>query len=126
MPNLEASHAPAHAAGQSRPSRPVVKGRLRLQFEHRFERDGAAGRTVLAACAQRPPLKVVRSFPLEGGGALVHLHNLSGGVLGGDQLELDVEVGPGACAQLTSTGATRLYRSRSEAPTARQINNVSI
>ena len=107
---------------QSQPIRPGVRGRLRLSFEHL----DAAGRTVLAVCEQQPPLKVVRAFPLNCGEALVHLHNVSGGVLSGDQLELIVEVGTGACAQLTSTGATRLYRSRIEAPAARQINDVSV
>jgi urease accessory protein len=51
---------------------------------------------------------------------LLHLHNLSGGVLGGDQLAMEVEVGPAARVQLTTTSATRLYRSRSETPPARQ------
>jgi urease accessory protein len=91
-------------------------GWLRLGFER--ERD--AGQTVLKLCEQRPPLKVVRAFPAGGGSALAHLHNLSGGVLGGDRLELSVEVGAGARAQLTSTGATRLYRSREGAPAASQ------
>jgi urease accessory protein len=42
----------------------------------------------------------------------VHLHNVSGGVLAGDRLSLEVEVVPGAAAQITTTGATRLYRHR--------------
>jgi urease accessory protein len=91
-------------------------GRLRL----RFERDREAGRTLLAACEQQPPLRAVRAFPAGGGASLVHLHNLSGGVLGGDRLELFVEVGSGARAQLTSTGATRLYRCREGQPAATQ------
>lgn len=70
---------------------------------------------------QRPPLQVVRAFPLKGGGALVHLHNLSGGVLGGDSLRVALEVGPRASAQVTSTGATRVYRARKEAPAAAQV-----
>lgn len=89
-------------------ARQLAHGRLRL----RFGRAGGAGQTVLASCEQRPPLKVVRAFPAGDGAVLVHLHNLSGGVLGGDRLELFVEVGGRARAQLTSTGATRLYRSR--------------
>lgn len=101
---------------------PPFKGRLRL----RFERVRGAKRTVLAMCEQRPPLKVVRAFPLSGGEALVHLHNLSGGVLGGDQLEVVIEVGSGASAQITSTGATRLYRSRQGAPAATQRNKVRV
>ena len=83
-------------------------GRLSLQFEY----DAATGRTLLHVAEQRQPLKVVRAFPLEGGAALAHGHNLSGGVLAGDRLSLDLEIGPRARAQVTSTGATRLYRSR--------------
>jgi urease accessory protein len=51
---------------------------------------------------------------------LVYLHNLSGGVLGGDQLELKMQVGAGVQAQVTSTGATRLYRHRPGYTTATQ------
>jgi urease accessory protein len=54
----------------------------------------------------------VRAFPLPGCGSLVHLHNVSGGVLAGDRLALDVEVEAGAASQITTTGATRLYRHR--------------
>ena len=45
----------------------------------------------------------------------MHLHNVSGGVLAGDRLALDVEVEAGAAAQITTTGATRLYRHRAGA-----------
>jgi urease accessory protein len=62
--------------------------------------------------AQTPPLKVVRAFPQDDGAALVHLHNVSGGVLAGDELVLSVHVHPHAHARLTTTGATRLYRRR--------------
>jgi urease accessory protein len=92
----------------------------------RFERTRDTGQTVLASCEQQPPLKVVRAFPSGGGAALVHLHNLSGGVLGGDRLESSVEVGPGARAQITTTGATRLYRSRAGAPAAAQRTEISV
>ena len=91
-------------------------GLLRL----RFERAGGGGQTTLSWCEQRPPLQVVRSFPSGEAATLAHLHNLSGGVLGGDLLELSVEVGDGASVQLTSTGATRVYRCRPGAPAAVQ------
>ena len=94
----------------------TARGLLRL----RFERAAGAPRTILNTCEQRPPLQVVRAFPSGEGAALAHLHNLSGGVLGGDLLELSVEVSDGACAQLTSTGATRLYRCRPGARAAVQ------
>lgn len=92
------------------------RGRLQLCFAPAHN----TARTVLTACEQQPPLRVVRAFPLPDGAALVHLHNLSGGVLGGDQLELLIEVEASARAQITSTSATRLYRSRSAAPVAVQ------
>jgi urease accessory protein len=61
---------------------------------------------------QDPPWKVVRAFRHSGSGALLHLNNVSGGVLAGDRLSLDVEVEAGAAVQITTTGATRLYRHR--------------
>ncbi len=50
--------------------------------------------------AQEPPWRVIRAFPQDNGAALVHLHNVSGGVLAGDDLHLDIAVGPGqaSCA----------------------------
>jgi urease accessory protein len=81
---------------------------------------------VLTVHDQQPPLRVVRSFALAHGAALVHLHNISGGVLGGDRLDLRVEVAPQARAQLTSTGATRLYRSRSGTEPAQQSTHFTV
>ncbi|MBA3442209.1 MAG: urease accessory protein UreD [Pyrinomonadaceae bacterium] len=121
MQRLEAAPAPTQIEQQPQ-TLYSVSGRLRLIFE----RGHIAGRTVLAVCEQQPPLKVVRAFPSGDGGTLIHLHNLSGGVLGGDRLEMIAEVGPEARAQLTSTGATRLYRSRVETPAALQINKISV
>jgi len=59
-------------------------------------------------------LRVVRAFTGDDGAALVHLHNVSGGVLGGDHLVVEAEFGPNARALLTTTGATRVYRQRSD------------
>jgi len=73
-----------------------------------------------------PPLKVVRAFPIPDGGALVHLHNVSGGVLGGDQLTLAVTIGPHAYAQLTSTSATRIYQCRPGLPASTQTSQIHI
>ena len=69
---------------------------------------------------QDPPWKVVRAFPQPDAGTLVHLNNVSGGVLAGDRLSLRVQVDPGAAAQITTTGATRLYRHRAGAPDSEQ------
>ena len=75
---------------------------------------------------QDPPWKVVRGFPQAGGGTLVHLNNVSGGVLAGDRLALDAEVGTGAAAQITTTGATRLYRHRAGAADSEQCVRFSV
>lgn len=105
------------------PSRSAGRGGLRASLELRFERREPSGETVLAASRQDPPLRVVRAFETPDGSALAHLHNVSGGVLGGDHLELNVRVGAGASAQLTTTGATRLYGPGRESPTTVQVND---
>lgn len=76
--------------------------------------------------AQQPPWKVVRAFPIPNGGALTHVHNVSGGVLAGDALALRIDVGPRAVAQVTSTGATRLYRHRPGRPPSEQSTLISV
>jgi len=103
------------------PTRGAVSAALDLQFER-----GASGTTILSRSRQEPPWRVVRAFPLPDGSALAHLHNVSGGLLGGDQLALSVDVGPGAEAQITTTGATRIYRPRAGAPAATQRNEVRV
>ena len=100
--------------------------RVETSLELDFEFDCTSGRTVLAASRQQAPLQVVRAFALEDGSALAHLHNVSGGLLGGDRLELRARVGAGASAQLTTTGATRIYRARERAPDAMQQNQISV
>jgi len=84
----------------------------------RFE--ASAGRTRMYVQEQQPPWKVVRAFSGENGGSLVHLHNVSGGVLSGDHLTLDIDAGPGSIVQVTTTGATRLYRHRQGAARSEQ------
>jgi urease accessory protein len=95
---------------------------LRLYFSYELERQ----LTILRASEQEPPLRVVHAFPQAGGATLLHLHNLSGGVLGGDQLALDIELGPAARVQLTTTSATRIYRSSPGVSAARQTNVVRV
>src|SRR5580704_8463023 len=79
-----------------------------------------AGATILRVKQQQPPWRVVRGFPGPTGETLAHVHNLSGGILDTDALSWQVDVGPRAQAQVTSTGATRVYRSRSPGSRASQ------
>jgi urease accessory protein len=99
---------------------------VRASLQLRFEVAAGSDRTVLEENVQEPPLKVVRAFQHEDGTALVHLHNVSGGILGGDQLSLSVEVGPAANALVTTTGATRVYRCSGKASGASQHNKLFV
>jgi urease accessory protein len=72
---------------------------------------------------QDPPWKVVRAFAQPNASVLVHLNNVSGGVLAGDRLALQGDIDAGASAQITTTGATRLYRHR---PGARDSEQTTI
>ena len=90
-----------------------------------FEAD-AGGATILRVLEQQPPWRVVRGFRTASGETLAHVHNVSGGILDRDSLSFEVEVGPGAQAQVTSTGATRVYRSRTPDCRASQSMRVSV
>lgn len=99
-----------------------MSGRLHLGFVYEQDRQV----TTLRICEQKPPLRVIRAFPQVGGSTLLHMHNLSGGVLGGDCLELEVDLAPAARVQLTTTSATRIYRCRLDAPPACQTCMVRV
>jgi urease accessory protein len=73
----------------------------------------------LRVLRQDPPWKVVRAF-----GSLVHLNNVSGGILAGDRLSLHIDAL--APMLITTTGATRLYRHRPGAKDSEQCSHFSI
>lgn len=100
--------------------------RVQANLELDFQFNEPTHSTILAATKQSPPLKVVRAFLQQNGAALVHLHNVSGGLLGGDRLSLSVRIGANATAQLTTTGATRIYRPRLEAAATIQSTEVTL
>jgi urease accessory protein len=94
---------------------------LHLAFE-----TGDAPATILRVKQQQPPWRVIRGFRAPSGETLAHVHNLSGGILDTDSLSWQVDVGPRAQAQVTSTGATRVYRSRSPESRSSQRMHVNI
>lgn len=95
-----------------------TQGSLQLHFE--ATPDG----TILRRNLEQPPLRVIRPFALPDGACLLHLHNVSGGILGGDHLALEATLGENAAVQLTTTSATRVYKSRGNLAT--QLTNIQL
>lgn len=97
-----------------------VPSRLQLSFAN----DGDFTR--MRVLAQEPPWRAIRAFQNSRAQALVHLHNVSGGILSGDALHLSIDAAPAALAQITSVGATRVYRQRPGRPTARLLTTIRV
>ncbi len=74
-----------------------------------FERRGA--RTVLARRHHYGPLVVQRPFYPEAGVCHMYLLHPPGGVVGGDQLTVEVQCAAGGEALITTPAATKFYRS---------------
>lgn len=89
-------------------SRTGRDGALRLSFERR------GVRTVVARSRSTLPLQVMAPLALDDPAAVVSVLNPTGGLVGGDRLAIDVVVGPGAHACLTTPSATKVYRTSDE------------
>jgi urease accessory protein len=90
--------------------------------------DGAAeihfgcrrGVTRLDHLYQRDPLRVLFPAPAAGDPLLAVLLTTSGGLVGGDRLDVAVRVGAGAIAHLTAAAAEKIYRSKGPTTAIRQ------
>jgi urease accessory protein len=81
-------------------------GLLRARLERR------GGRTVIAACRWTLPLQVLGPVALEDPAAVVSILNPTGGLVGGDRLDIEIDVGPDAHGCVTTPSATKVYRTR--------------
>ena len=79
-----------------------VTGRLELVFAPR------GTETLLAHAYVSAPLKIVRPFPLAGGGLLVQVLTLGPGLCAGDDCRIDVTVERGARAVVIMQAASRI------------------
>lgn len=100
--------------------------RVASSLQLHFTRSQPDGPTQLRLTRQDPPQRVIRAFTGTQGEAVVHLHNLSGGILGGDALHLSIEAGENTRAQVTTTSSTRVYRHRSGLPPASQVTQLRV
>lgn len=79
---------------------------------------------MLARKQQRGPLAVQRPFYPEGSPCHLYVLHPPGGLVGGDRLEVAVQVAAGAQALLTTPGAAKFYRSAG--PRADQVQHLSL
>ena len=82
------------------------------------EADGRGG-TRLAVLRGEPPLLLRRTGPHLGGGVTVHLVGGAAGPLRGDDLRLEIEVGPYARLELRSVAASLALPGRADEPPSR-------
>jgi urease accessory protein len=113
-------HSPLGQQDRHSPRANESARRLHLQFVP----DG--GRTRMSIGLQDQPWRVIRAFPNPLGQAVVHLHNVSGGVLSGDSLDLRIDAEPSSRVQITTAGATRIYRRRPGQEAARISTSIRI
>lgn len=82
------------------------------------------GATRLSHLYQRDPLRVLFPAPVEGDSALAVIVTTSGGLVGGDRLDIAVNLAPGAAAHVTASAAEKVYRSAGSTTIVRQALSI--
>jgi urease accessory protein len=110
---------PASAAPVHQPHSSGWSARLEIGLEL------VAGRSAVVRKRHHGPLGVQRAFyPEPDGVAHVYLLHPPGGIVHGDELHLDVNVGAGARALITTPAATKFYRSAGRTAQQTQVLRV--
>lgn len=91
------------------PARAIPRQRVDGALKLAWRRD-AQGRTRLADLYQRAPCRALFPDLDEGEPPQAVLLTTSGGLTGGDRLQIEVEIGAGARASVTTQAAEKLYR----------------
>lgn len=91
-----------------------IEQRDRWQAELKLDYQFRGGKTCLAKKSQKGPLTVQRPFYPEGGICHNYILHPPGGVVGGDQLEIQLKANRGAHSLITTPGATKFYRSKAD------------
>ncbi|MDP6164578.1 MAG: urease accessory protein UreD [Gammaproteobacteria bacterium] len=99
--------------------------RANWQADLALEFAAKAGKTRLASSHRRGPLAVQRSFFPEGSVNHTYLLHPPGGVVGGDALDINIQVQPQAQVLLTTPGATKFYRSAGPQARVRQSLHIA-
>lgn len=86
----------------------AVHGAAIVRFEHRH------GETRLATLYHHDPLRVLLPTPRRDDLPIAVLATTSGGMVGGDRMDIDLSVGSGARALVTTQAAEKVYRSTGE------------
>ncbi|HIO93206.1 MAG TPA: urease accessory protein UreD [Leucothrix mucor] len=82
-------------------------------------------RTVISKREHKGPLAIQRPFYPENDVCHVYLLHPPGGVVGGDQLHIDVELKEQAQVLITTPGATKFYRNTGQLAEQKQILNIA-
>jgi urease accessory protein len=100
--------------------RPAVTGRARVAFVH----DATDDVVRLSDLEQRDPLKILFPDPLAEKQPVAVLVNTGGGIVGGDSLTIEVDIGDRAAALVTAQSAEKIYRAWG--PYARIENHLTV
>jgi urease accessory protein len=85
----------------------------------------SGGVTRLTHLYQRDPLRVLFPTPAVGDPPLAVLLTTSGGLVGGDGLDIEIHFAEGAAAHLTASAADKIYRSLGPTTVIRQSLSVA-